>query len=391
MTSKFRGPESILGLDPIDGSCVGLTKLKQRCTKPINKFDLDLANVVIGEMDKVNTLRDAAPYLKRLASLTLCKEWHNSARPNRHSYNQIDITVRRWKKSIEQAETKYKQEVEIDTKASCDGSELSEHEAENNTMERVKRRDMYDDKELDKTESPFNTTARPNTLIREGLLTPSATPSAPKDDLRITNDSPSRLPLTRQPRNADSEDTLDNDPKPVGVKEESTSELDFHAMEDQSRTDVEKAGSFGHVMITPPRRYRSYLLQSQTYGAITPPKTPQTLSSYTSSAFGSRSLLSTPATELSYSTVTPVLMAQISSRKLPAEDAEDVTIESKDPAVETKEVPAKVEDVIDMTSLTRESGDETTNPSGGCFPMFSLRRWTEKFRTKIETFRSSKR
>ncbi|RFU35124.1 hypothetical protein B7463_g1198, partial [Scytalidium lignicola] len=111
--SKFRGPDSILGTDPVNGFCVGQAKSKyRRCTKPVNSHNLSAARALIDEMDEEENLVDVKTHLQKLASLTLCREWHNSSRADRKSYNQIDETARKWKKLVDEAEKRRLQKAE---------------------------------------------------------------------------------------------------------------------------------------------------------------------------------------------------------------------------------------------------------------------------------------
>ncbi|KAH8816161.1 hypothetical protein F5884DRAFT_211929 [Xylogone sp. PMI_703] len=102
--SKFRDPDGILKIDPVNGFCVGHVKSKsRRCTKPVNAQNLAAAKVLIDVMDEEDDLLNVKRHLQKLASLTLCREWHNSSRANRRSYNQIDEITSNWKELVDNA------------------------------------------------------------------------------------------------------------------------------------------------------------------------------------------------------------------------------------------------------------------------------------------------
>ena len=99
MPTTYWDLRSILDVNPEDGHCVGTAKSAgRRCYNPTNKYGRSAAERLLDQMDRTAQLLDTIRDLETLASLLLCKHYHNSLK--RPGYSQVREVCEVWESRV---------------------------------------------------------------------------------------------------------------------------------------------------------------------------------------------------------------------------------------------------------------------------------------------------
>jgi hypothetical protein len=102
--SSYSKIRQILDVDPAENRCVGFAHSQgRRCGCSLNQSNRITAERILDRMERSQSLSSiSSKSLRELASVTLCKHYHNSDLQSRAHHNQVDELCRKWRRTLKE-------------------------------------------------------------------------------------------------------------------------------------------------------------------------------------------------------------------------------------------------------------------------------------------------